>query len=288
MRPSRFYVGIGDLRPLGIDGLLHYHCKQGGKGNHKLELLNTGKKPYSELDAQIEAVIDGSSENLETMRVDLCADIFGVPVSWFHPRLSIRYKRLSHQIGPLKLEIIGNAGIETISAGRRPNIIRLYDKVAESEMQFRKMTRKSSKDADPLDFEGEFGFKRDCVLTRVERQFGGGRIPEPLSTFGKLSNAAQFNPFDILEMTENADAHLPSVRDCSGVSEYLEGLGLNIVVSHMGFQQAKRWLNLESKGNASRILKRQQRFLPGTSTDSMTVRRIFETYQASVIRQLSA
>ena len=46
MRSSRFYIGVGDLRPLGIDALLHYHCKQGNKGAHKLEMLDTGSKPY--------------------------------------------------------------------------------------------------------------------------------------------------------------------------------------------------------------------------------------------------
>jgi len=288
MRPSRLYSGVGNLTPLGIDALLHYNCKQGRKGAHKLELLQTGKKPYSALVAQIEAVIDGSIENLETMRIDLCADVPGVPVAWFHPRLSIRHKRLSHQIGPMKLELIGKAGIETISAGRKPNVVRLYDKVAESKMQFRKMVRRCSKDAEPLDFEKQFGFQKDCVLTRVERQYGGGRIPDPLSTFGKLGNAAQFNPFDILSMTENSHANLPTVRECNGVSEFLEGMGLHEILLEMGFQQGKKWLNVESKGNAARILKRLNRFIPGTSSDSVSIERIVEIYQASVTQQLSA
>ena len=33
MMPSRFYVGVGDLRPLGIDALLHYHYKRGIEGS---------------------------------------------------------------------------------------------------------------------------------------------------------------------------------------------------------------------------------------------------------------
>jgi hypothetical protein len=69
-------------------------------------------------------------------------------------------------------------------------VTRGYDKVAESKMQFRKMKRKANKDADELDFEKEFGFPEDAVLTRVERQCGGGRIPEEVSTFGQLSRAA--------------------------------------------------------------------------------------------------
>jgi len=288
MRPSRFYAGIGDLRPFGIDCLLHYHCKKGGQGNHKLEMLDTGKKPYSALVAQLEAVIDDPLDDLGIMRLDLCADIAGVPVSWFHSRLSIRYKRLSHQIGPLKCEIIGKAGMETISAGRRPNVLRIYDKVAESKMQFRKMVKRSSKDADPLDFEKEFGFSEDATLTRVERQFGGGRIPEMVSTFGRLSHAPDFNPFDILEITGNTDTQLPTVNECDGVTEYLAGLQLNRMIMEQGAQTVKRWLNKQSKGNAARTLKRYHRFLPGSNDQSITVQRLFDIYRCSVIDQLAA
>lgn len=288
MRPSRFYAGIGDLTPLGIDGLLHYHCKKGGQGNHKLEMLGTGKKPFSALAAVFDAVIDGPSDDLGIMRLDLCADIPDVPVSWFHPRLRIRYKRMSHQIGPLKYEIIGKAGMETISAGRRPNVVRIYDKVAESKMQFRRMVRRTSKEADPLDFKKEFGFGPESVLTRVERQFGGGRIPEMLSTFGKLCRAPQFNPFDVLEITGDTGASLPAVRECDSVTEYLAGRELNRMISEMGLQSARRWLNKESPGNGARMLKRFHRFLPGSNADSVTVERIFEIYRASVTHQLSA
>jgi hypothetical protein len=236
----------------------------------------------------VDAVIDGPSDNLGIMRVDLCADLPGVPVSWFHPRLRVRFKRMSHQIGPVKYEIIGKAGMETISAGRRPNIIRIYDKVAESKMQFRRMLRKSSEDADPLDFEREFGFSPDSILTRVECQFGGGRIPEVISTFGKLCRAPQFNPFDVLDITGDTGASLPAVHECDSVTEYMAGKELNRMVSEMGLQSVRRWLNKESPGNGARMLKRFHRFLPGSSADSMTVKRIFDTYRTSVTRQLAA
>ena len=286
MRPSRFYGGIGDLRPHGIDCLLHYRCKKGGQGNHKLEMLDTGKKPYSALVAQLDAVIDDPFDDLGIMRLDLCADIPGVPVSWFHSRLRIRYKRMSNQIGPLTCEIIGKAGMETISAGRRPNILRIYDKVAESKMQFRRMMKRSSKDADPLEFEKEFGFREDATLTRVERQFGGGRIPEIVSTFGKLLHAPDFNPFDILEITGNTGAQLPTVNECDSVTEYLAGMELNRMIREQGAQTVKRWLN--KQGNGARMLKRYYRFLPGSNDESITVQRLFDAYRCSVIDQLAA
>lgn len=222
------------------------------------------------------------------MRVDLCADVPDVPVSWFLPRLRIRHKRISHQIGPLKCEVIGKAGIETISAGRRPNIVRVYDKVAESRMQFRRMMKRCSRDADPLDFEKEFGFREDAVLTRVERQFGGGRIPDAVSTFGKLIHAPEFNPFDVLEITGDTGARLPSVQECESTTEYLAGMELYRMASEMGLQTVRRWLNKESRGNAARLLKRYHRFLPGSSTGSVTVKHLYEIYRASVTQQLAA
>jgi hypothetical protein len=287
MRPSRFYVGVGDLRPLGIDALLHYHCKKGNQGNHKLEMVATGKKPYSELAALIDAVIDGPSEDLGIMRLDLCADVPGVPVSWFQPRIWVKFKRSARQIEPLKLDVISKASVETISAGVHPNMVRVYDKVEERKMQFRKMNKKCSKDADPLDFEKEFGFGPQAVLSRVERQFGGGRIPEAVSTFGKLARAPEFNPFDILEITDNTGATLPAVHECDSVIEYLAGKELHRMICQIGLQTTRRWLNKQSGGNGARMLKRYHRFLPGSDADSLTVQRIFEIYRASVTRQLA-
>lgn len=192
-KPSRFYMGRGDLRPLGIDALLHVGYKFGETHDHKLEILDAGKKCYSELVGIIEAVTYADPEQLEVIRLDLCADVPGVPVLWFQPRVRVKYKRFANEIGELKYEKIGQAGIETLTAGKRPNLIRIYDKVAESRVQFRKLLRRCSKDSELPNFEKEFGFPEDAVLTRVERQFGGDRIPEALNRFGKLSRAPDFN-----------------------------------------------------------------------------------------------
>lgn len=288
MRPSRDYAGVGDIRPFGIDALLHYRCKRGSHGNHKLEMLDTGTKPYSALVAQIEAVVDHPVHDLGVMRLDLCADLPGVTVSWLHSRLRVKYKRISRTIGPLTADVIGNVGIETISAGKRPNMVRAYDKVAECRMQFRKMERKASKEADRLDFEREFGFSPDAVLTRVERQFGGCRIPDGISTFGHLSKAVEFNPFDVLEITGDTGSRLPTVRECESVTDYYAGLEFNRHVKAEGLQNVRRWLNSETGGNGARFLNRMKAFLPGSNADSMTVQRIFETYQESIRRQLGS
>ena len=48
VRPAVHYTGNADLRSVGIDAILHVQCKHGDK-HHKLEVLDAGKKPYSEI-----------------------------------------------------------------------------------------------------------------------------------------------------------------------------------------------------------------------------------------------
>ena len=40
MRPSRDYAGVGDLRPFGIEALLHYRCKRGSHGALDIMLIS--------------------------------------------------------------------------------------------------------------------------------------------------------------------------------------------------------------------------------------------------------
>jgi len=45
----------------------------------------------------------------------------------------------------------GRAQVETLRAGRGESLFRIYNKVEESKMQFRRMCRQASKDSEPLD-----------------------------------------------------------------------------------------------------------------------------------------
>src|SRR4051794_38726515 len=183
--PSGRYEWVTDLRPLGIDGCLHFSLKRKEndphEGEHKLELFDTGFKSFSGLVAQVENTIEQSSEELEIMRIDLCADVPEVPVDWFFPRVRVKFKRVSYEMGNLKYQRIGKAGIQTISAGKRPNIVRMYDKVEEYKVQLKKKKRKQRSYANELTLKSEFGISENATITRVERQFGGGRIPRQIS-----------------------------------------------------------------------------------------------------------
>jgi hypothetical protein len=285
---SRHYAGVLDLRPYGVDGLLHLYNRHKQPRDHKLELIDVGKKTYSQITQQIESVFDADSHKLRVMRIDLCADVFGIHVSWFQPRARVRYKRFAREIGDLKYEQMGERTIQTLVAGKRPNVFRFYDKTAECIVDFRKRSKKVSQDAEPLDFQNEYGFPPDAVLTRVERQIGGGKIPEQLSTFGSVGREApNFNPFAPLEIVGGSTQTVPTLDDCEFI-EWVVGTRLNELCQEWGMQQLRSTANRKTNGNASRLLKRYERFLPQLSGTILTTEKLFEIYRESITKQFAA
>lgn len=285
------YEWVTDTRPLGIDALLHFALKRQEndphEGEHKLELLDTGKKGYSELVAQIESTVECAIDDLEIMRIDLCADMLGVPVEWFLDHARVKFKRLVHEVGPIIHHRIGKAGIQTLSAGRRPNTVRFYDKVAEYKDQLRKLQRQRGKDADELTLKGEFGISEDAVLTRVERQFGGHRIPALVDCFGRLSRLPEFNPFTNIEICNGTGAKVPTIPEC-GLDMWLAGTRLRELQAEMGESQFRRWLCANSAGNSARYRKRYSDFVQPDGDNPLTIQTIFETYRESIRKQLAA
>jgi hypothetical protein len=287
--PSGRYEWVTDLRPIGIDGLLHFSLKRKEhdphEGEHKLELLDTGFKTFGELQAQVGAVVAGPTDDLELMRIDLCADVHGVSVDWFFDRLRVRFKRVCYEMGLLKYQRIGKAGIQTITAGRRPNIVRVYDKVAEYKDQLRKLNRKRS--AEALTLEGKFGVREDATITRIERQFGGGRVPMQIDCLGKLRSLPDFNPFTNVLIANGSRVGAPTLAEC-GFDAWLTGTRLRELQDEMGTQQFNRWLNVNSEGNGARYRKKYSQFLQPEFDLCFTADTLFETYRDSVERQLAA
>lgn len=285
------YEWVTDIRPIGIDALLHYSLKRNEddphEGEHKLELLDTGEKSYSDLVAQVERTVECAIEDFEVMRIDLCADMLGIPIDWFLSRIRVKHKRIAHEIGRLKFQRIGKAGIQTLSAGKRPNMLRIYDKVAEYKVQFKKLVRKRSRDADELTLEKEFGVSENSVITRIERQFGGGRIPLSIDCFGQLSRLPDFNPFTNIEIRNGTGARVPTIQEC-GLDKWLTGTRLHQLKEEMGEQHFSRWLNVNSLRNAARYRETYSDFLQPDGDNLVTAQTIFETYRESVIKQLAA
>jgi hypothetical protein len=285
------YSWVTDLRPVAIDGLLHFGLKREERdpheGEHKFELMDSGDKPYSEIVGQLESTIEGPLSDLEIMRIDLCADMFGIPIDWFFNRLRVKFKRIAHEIGTLKAQRIGKLGIQTLSSGKRPNIFRAYDKVAEYRKQLRDRKRKKSCDADEITLESEFGVSDKAVITRLEQQIGGSRIPAEIGHFARLSRLPEFNPFRRIEILNGTAARVPTIRECD-FGKWLMGTRLRELQDEMGIQQFHRWLSSHSNGNSARWRRDYSEFLQPNGDDLVTADTVFQTYRQSVMKQLAA
>jgi hypothetical protein len=281
-KPSQHYLQVGDLRDFGYEVILHAHCKH-GEGNHKLELIHSGKMGYGQILSELGKVFDYPASRMEITRVDFAADVEGLSVSWFLKNARVGYKQFTADIQK-EYTRMGKRAVETLYYGRRPNVIRIYDKIAEHRYQYQRL-RKSEKEIEP--FETVYGVPMDgYVLTRVERQCGGCRIPEQLVTVEDLQKAAKFNPFGRIEILSGGRAE-PNADNYDSMT-YLAGVGLREKVEEIGLHRTRQLVNQRSKGNASRIFNRLSEFLPGDNSGGLDAAGLYERYRESVTRQLAA
>jgi hypothetical protein len=290
-RSSAYYTSVGDLRRFGYDAVLHLGCQSDKEGNHKLELIDTGKMTYGQMANEIERIFDANPRRLEMMRVDLAADVRDVPVSWFAGHVRARWKRFAADLGKIgegpQIEYcrMGKQKVETLYFGKRPNCFRIYDKIAEFKHQYAQLTRRASDAAELPSFDDVYGYPESGVtLTRVERQIGGSRVPTEIDTFGKLKRAPEFNPFDKLEFLAAGESE-PSIEKY-GLNAFLFGKGLRQLIEAEGLHRARAFVNAHSGGHASRILATYREFLP--SEAGIDGRRLFWVYQQSLAKQLAA
>src|SRR5262249_13976962 len=154
---------------------------------------------YAGMQNEIERIFDIDARRLPLMRLDLAADVRDVSVDWFVRHVRARFKRWACDIGQVECEAsqyarMGLQQIQTYYLGKRPNCFRVYDKLAEYRHQYAKLTRRASDAAELPTFEEAYGYpETGLILTRVERQMGGGRVPACIDTFGKLKASAAFN-----------------------------------------------------------------------------------------------
>lgn len=290
-RSTRYYDSVGDLRRFGYDAVLHMGCALDKKGNHKLELIDTGRMTYGQMAHEIQRIFDTNPRRLEMMRVDLAADVQDVPVSWFAGHVRARWKRFAADLGKIgedpEMEYcrMGKQTVETLYFGKRPNCFRIYDKIAEFKHQYAQLTRRASDAAELPSFADAYGYPASGItLTRVERQIGGSRVPTEIDTFGKLKRAPEFNPFDKLEFLAPGKVE-PSIEKYD-VEAWLKGKGLRQLIDTEGMHRARAFLNAHSGGHASRYFQTYREFLPADT--GIDARRLFAVYQQSVAKQLAA
>ena len=278
--PSRHYLKVFDLRMADCAAILHFRARQ--THDHKLELLVTGKASFAELVNRIQQVVEPEARTLGIMRLDLAVDLEGVPVGAFVGNVRAKWKRSAHEIG--RYSMVGKRGPETFYLGKRPNVFRFYNKIEEFRHQYSILKRRSRGPVQT--FKEIFGYPESgVVLTRVERQIGGNRIPKEVSTVAQLVNLPEFDPFERLEISVCSDR--PNIEDWN-FATYLKGLGwAELIRQSGGIQNARRLANFHSKGNASRTLEQLSAFVPAAGY-LLTEKQLFEKYRESVQRQLAA
>lgn len=284
IEPSRHYQGVVNLRKgMGIDAILHVNFKHRGKQNHKLELIETERKSLRELAEIITRVFEVDPASLSIMRVDLTADLPGIAVTDLFRSLRVRHKRTADAEGELDFQDVAGKRLEYFRYGRSPNCIRVYDKSAECRARYKRDLKKVSRDAETPSFEEFYGFPPDAIMTRIERQCGGGRIPRQVATFGQLSEAADFNPFTNVEVCA-PDFVLPdpsrmdprTAVKLAGIHEYVKAYGKQVAY---GVLNAGR--------NAKRFFNTYEEYLEaGSAARLLTVDSMVESYRRSTQAQI--
>lgn len=283
VRPARFYAGTVNLRLFGLDAILHAAYRFGSRKDHKLEILQTGKKSLDDMSALISHVFDVSPRELRIMRLDFASDLYGVPVTFLHSSLRVKFKRSSDERGELEYEVVGSRKLEYLRFGKAPNCVRAYDKPAECKARFPEVLKSVSPDGEQPTFEQAFGFPENTILSRVERQAGGARVPVECNSFGKLYAADRFDPFTNIEVTPTG-IPVPDPADYDP-SEIQKIMGTEALIQKFGLQNARSILN--RGGNGKRLFEPYAAYVRKCQ-DVLKLSRedISNTYQESVSKQI--
>lgn len=315
-RSSRHYQFICDLRePFETDAVVHLYLRH-GRSTHKVEIIDAGEKCLSKMENIITGLFEVDPRSLRLMRVDLAADIEEVPVSWFRGNAFVKRKQFSSRIEKsreteLEFVAMAKATVETVYAGKRPNLIRIYDKFGEWNLQAKKQQRIAKRFNAQMDKMGlsdeqkyygaraaptleqfcsahGYTYRPGDVLTRIERQIGGGRFPDVLRTFGDLYSAAEYQPFDAIELHPRGTI---VKSDCppSGVSvrNWLAARGFEALIEQFGSAQLARAAVLKhGSGNGKRILEAIDK-CARESRAAVTIDEIHESFRKSTLRQSS-
>jgi hypothetical protein len=303
--PSLHYRAVVDLRTEGLSALLHAGLKHGPEGNHKVEIIDAGELSYADMLRTVEAIFPIDVRPLKIIRIDLCADVRGIPVNWFVSSVRVRFKRFGANLGKLDFQTMGRGGVETAYFGKRPNCFRIYDKLAERRATYGRLfrrcfrLRKLPQDApdvstetllgvqekQPPAFEEWSGLDESRIYTRIERQIGGCRVPCVLDTVGKLTKLEEFNPFSPL-LIDPGQIEMPKRGDYP-LDVWMAGHHYVRMIQEDGLDAANRWVRKQAGPHAARALETYRPFIPRIGA-GITSDQLYENFRKSVHRQLSS
>ncbi len=239
----------------------------------------------------IARVFDVDPASCKLMRLDLAADIVGVPVHIFRDCARFQYKQFASSIAKcreteLEFTAMGTADAQTLYAGRRPNLIRIYNKIRELYAQWLKKKRDCERfnrkmRLFELSAEQRYYGMRVCptfeefclgegyssiqdTVTRVERQMQGANFPDELQLFGDLNRVHLFNPFESMQIVPTGTiSSFDSPPSDVSVRDWLAVMGFDALKKNLGSaQQAYSFVQKHGKGNGKRILDSLSGILP--------------------------
>jgi hypothetical protein len=315
-RPSKHYEQVCDLRePFGIDAVVHRSYRRRGRKNHKVEIIDSGEKSLDQMAEIITSLFDVDPWGLEVMRIDLAADVEGMPVPWFKDHAYVSRKQFSSRIeksfeSELEYVAMGSAVAQTIYAGKRPNLFRIYDKLAEWRNGFRRILRDYRRFNELLErmemteeqrYFGQrcpptfneycrrfgYDFEPGKILTRVERQIGG-KVPPEFATLADLRRAHELDPFTALQVIPGTCSRIvePPPEGVS-VSNWLAAAGFEWVKEQLGSAQLARQFVLKyGNNNGRRILESLAKSAPKARAN-LNRDVIVESYRTSTRAQTS-
>jgi len=275
---DRFYDCVVPLNFGGLRSTLHFQNRR--NGSHKLELIGVGAMQLTAILGQIVGACELDPTNVEIMRIDLAVDITDFSVDWFRQNVRVKRKRYRSEFDRFRADY---GRVETLYFGKRPNFIRIYDKREQLRVQ-QSQPRFNDRNEQTKRLRGAMCTTEiTSPLTRIERQYGAGRVPHEIRTLARIQESARsFYPFDILQFLpfEISEDSLCELRG----DVWLKALGLTKLIETHGYHHAKHLLDIKTNRNTSRLLKDFEVLANSSLTSRVPPLR--EAYQQMLAKQL--
>lgn len=272
------YRDVLDLRREGLSSVLYLNS--GASNSNKLVLLSTSEMTYADIESELNALFECDIDRLKVKRIDLAVDVNDYSVKWFKGHTSVKRKRSGCEFGKLYRD--ERCLIETLIFGTRPNVIRIYDKLAQMRVQGRRQ-QLQWQSSGVVSRAPDESWERSGSVTRVERQYGGRMIPQQLATLRNLrEESANINPFDVLEFS--AATNISDIPQHLGGSAYLKLVGVQSLIEKLGYQQATSVLNERTGGKGKKLMRNIESLI--APTEILVVPHLYALYQGSLAAQL--
>jgi hypothetical protein len=250
----------------------HRHAIRQARRHYKLDFTDTRLMSVHDLLWRICSLFDISHDEALTarvVRIDFTADVYGTPIFWFKENARVLRKSRTSSYETILAET--KKGVTALVFGKRPDLIRIYNRIAE----------KRERGEDVL-YSGMASGAPAPVVTRIERQCSGIKIPAQLARLGQFfANTEDFDPFVNLVLAETGAE--PGTDDWKP-HRWLMNLGLQAAVQQLG--KAAVLSRLNKAGNGYRYFQQYAGFLRATGRGP-TREDLRNSYRSSTILQFN-